>query len=57
MLYRVDQTARTAKRYVESYTRSSLPCRTGREMQALYPDGDFLIVGEIGVFARPPARR
>lgn len=54
MLYRIDPTARTAKSYVEPHTRSRVPCRTGREMRALYPAGGFLIVGEIGCCG-PPA--
>lgn len=49
MLYRADHTVNTAGHYVEPFTRSRLPCRSAREMQALYPNGDYLIVGEIGV--------
>jgi phospholipase/carboxylesterase len=54
MFYRTEPNAGNKKLYFESYSRSRLPYRTVREIRALYPDGDFVIVGEIGSAARPP---
>lgn len=51
MLYQTDRIVRATGRYREPYSRSVLPCYTRREMQALYPGGDYQIVGEIGVIA------
>lgn len=53
MLYRPDPNIRTIKWYMEPRSRCRLPYFTPREMQELYNDGDFMIVGEIGGLARP----
>ena len=54
MLYRPDPNVGTTKCYIEPRSRCRLPYFTPREMRELYPDGNFMIVGEIGGLARPP---
>jgi phospholipase/carboxylesterase len=47
------QTAKT-RIFKEPRSRCRLPYYTSKEIRALYPHGDFIIVGEIGSFERPP---
>jgi len=54
MLYRIDQQTDALKFYREPHSGSKLPYRTVKEIGELYPDGNFVIIGEIGCFARPP---
>lgn len=54
MLYRIDPQSDSLKFYREPYSGSRLPYHTVRGMRELYPDGSFVIIGEIGCAARPP---
>lgn len=54
MIYRIYPQTDSAKFYTEPRSRSRLPYRTVKEMRARYPDGSFIIIGEIGGIARPP---
>ncbi len=52
MLYRIDPEAEKTRIYTEPYSLCRLPYHTAKEMRERYPDGNFVIIGEIGVFAR-----
>lgn len=54
MLYRLYPQGNRTRLYVEPHSRSRLPYRTVKEMRQQFPDGNFVIVGEIGSFTRPP---
>jgi hypothetical protein len=54
MLYRLYQQADDARLFTEPSSRSRLPYRTAKEMRKRYPDGNFIIIGEIGSFVRTP---
>jgi len=54
MLYRIVPQTNALKLYREPHSGSKLPYRTIKEMRKLYPDGNFVIIGEIGGIARPP---
>lgn len=52
MLYRIYAQADTARFYTEVHTCSKIPYYTSKEMDKRYPDGCFVIIGEIGGLAR-----
>jgi hypothetical protein len=52
MIYRLDLTIDIKKCYIELRSGSNFPYLTVKEMRALYPDGNFTIVGEIGSITR-----
>ena len=52
MLYRIDPEAEKTRTYTEPYSLCRLPYHTAKEMRERYPDGNFVIIGEIGAFAR-----
>ncbi|MBR0600275.1 hypothetical protein [Sinanaerobacter chloroacetimidivorans] len=54
MLYRIDPQMDSLKFYREPNSGSKLPYRTVKEMREFYPDGNFVIIGEIGCVAQPP---
>lgn len=54
MLYKIHPQNEELKLFREPHSRYKVPYRTVKEMQKLYPDGDFTIIGEIGGIARPP---
>lgn len=54
MFYRLYPQTNDARLFTEPRSQSGLSYRTVKEMRALYPNGNFVIIGEIGSFARPP---
>jgi len=54
MLFRVSPQTDGMHLYTEPHSRYRLPYYTVKEMQKKYPDGNFVIVGEIGGFALSP---
>ena len=54
MDYNVHPQNEELKLFREPHSRYKVPYRTIKEMQKLYPDGDFTIIGEIGGIERPP---
>jgi phospholipase/carboxylesterase len=54
MLYRIDPHINSLKFYREPYSGNKLPYRKVKEMQEIYPDGKFVIIGEIGSVKLPP---
>ena len=54
MLYQLYPQAHEARLFTEPRSQSRLPYRTEKEMRSLYPNGNFVVIGEIGSFARPP---
>ncbi|HEX3039047.1 MAG TPA: hypothetical protein VHP54_01965 [Caproiciproducens sp.] len=53
MLYRIYSQAGGTRIFTEPRSRSRLPYCTAKEMRTRYPDGNFIIIGEIGGFVRP----
>lgn len=54
MLYRIYPQTNSLKFYKEPYSGSKIPYLTVKEMRKVYPNGDFVIIGEIGSTVRPP---
>ena len=54
MLYQTYLQTNQTRIFTEKYSRSKIPYLTAKKMRELYPDGDFVIVGEVGGFARLP---
>lgn len=54
MFYRLYPQTNDARLFTKLHSRSRLPYRTAKEMRERYPNGNFVIIGEIGSFARPP---
>ncbi len=54
MIYQPDSTIRARRCYIEPNSHSKFPYLTVKEMRALFPDSNFIIVGEIGGLSRPP---
>lgn len=54
MLYRLYPKTDEVRIFTEPRSRCRLPFRTVKEMRARYPSENFVIIGEIGSFARPP---
>ena len=55
MLYGIYVQAGEVRLFKEPRSQSRLPYCTEREMRMRYPDGDFVIIGEIGGIAQPSA--
>lgn len=55
MLYQLYKQTGDARILIEVRSRSRLSYCTAKEMRLQYPDGDFVIIGEIGGISRPPA--
>jgi phospholipase/carboxylesterase len=55
MLYRLYKKTGDARILIEVRSRSSLSYCTAKAMRLQYPDGNFVIIGEIGGIARPSA--
>lgn len=55
MIYKIYPQAGGARLFVEPRSRSSFPYCTAKEMRTRYPDGNFVIIGEIGGIAQPSA--
>lgn len=53
VIYRIYPQAGKARFFAEPYSWSNLPYCTVREMRVRYPDGNFVIIGEIGGIAQP----
>lgn len=53
MLYKIYPQAGEVRLFTEPRSRSRLPYCTAKEMRARYPDGNFVIIGEIGGITRP----
>jgi hypothetical protein len=51
MIYRPYLQTNQTRIFTEKYSGSKLPYYTAKKMRELYPDGDFVIIGEIGSFA------
>ena len=54
MLYRIYPQKNFMKLYAEPHSKSKLPYYSAKEMRDRYPSGNYVIIGEIGSFARPP---
>lgn len=54
MLYRIEPQINSLKFYREPHSGSKLPYRTVKEMREFYPNGNFVIIGEIGSVKLPP---
>jgi len=54
MLYWLCPQAEEIRLFMEPHSRSRVPYRTAKEMRILYSNGNFVIIVEIGSFARPP---
>lgn len=52
MIYRPYAQADQTRIFTQKYSRSKIPYRTAKKMRELYPDGRFVIIGEIGNFAK-----
>ncbi len=53
MLYRIYPQVGGERIFTEPRSRSRLPYCTAKEMRTRYPDGNFVVIGEIGGLARP----
>lgn len=51
MLYRLYPQTNHSRIFTEKNSRSKIPYCTAKKMRELYPDGGFVIIGEIGNFA------
>lgn len=54
MLYRIYAQTGETRLFTEVRSQSRLPYCTAKRMKIRYPDGNFVIIGEIGGLARPP---
>ena len=54
MRYRIYPQKDSVKFYAEPHSKSKLPYYPAKEMREKYPSGNYVIIGEIGSFARPP---
>lgn len=55
MVYQIHIEARKTRLFTDMHSHIRIPYRTLKEMRRLYPDGDFVIIGEIGCMARTAA--
>lgn len=53
MIYHICPHTNQTKFFLEKYSQSRIPYYTARQMRELYPRWGFVIIGEIGNFAKP----
>lgn len=55
MIYRLYPQEKQTKIFMGKYSRSEIPYLPVKKMRKMYPDGGFVVIGEIGNFARSPS--
>lgn len=51
MFYRLYPQTKKTQVFTEKHSQSKLPYHSAKKMRELYPEGGFVIIGEIGNFA------